>query len=97
MKEALPVLDQEEEYKRIIEENEKQGLYRFRMKLIDINRITKVTRQGRIQRYSAMVLVGNGEVWRTWVCRWVYVGVYQRGVATANGVLYGIHKRAQTS
>ncbi len=64
MKDSLPTLDQEAEYKRIIEENESQGWYRFRMKLIDINRITKVTRQGRIQRYSAMVLVGNGEVWK---------------------------------
>lgn len=46
----------------MLEENEEEGWFRFRMKLLDMNRIIKVTRQGRIQRFSAMVLVGNAEV-----------------------------------
>lgn len=67
LKTLRPEEDPEEVYKNMVEENEEAGWFRFRLKLIDMNRIIKVTRQGRIQRFSAMVLVGNGEVRRAGV------------------------------
>jgi Ribosomal protein S5, N-terminal domain len=35
---------------------------RFKMMIVDVNRTNKATKAGGVQRFSAMVVVGNGSV-----------------------------------